>query len=311
MDMLFVRDFAGFTGGHLKFADYIGHTMASGLVRPVFYQTAQSRSVPGNIFNDHHCPTIDVLRPFSAYFVAGTDWFILDRASIDPHGAPVINLIQDFRHADSQHPLFTSLRRPALRICVGAALADAVRDRANGEVYVIESGVEVTSVPDPHPLDGTPRILVAGLKNRKVARDLAALFDGHAEVDLITEQLPRPVFLARMAKATVCVLLPFEREGFFMPPLEAMALGRGVVTPDCGGNRGYCRPGENCLMPGYDAHTLAAAALTLIHDGARLERLAGAGRKTVAEHSIEHERNAYHTILDGYLRDFARVRASR
>jgi len=186
LDMLFVRDFAGFTGGHLRVANYIRHTAASGFVRPVFYQTPPSRTVPGNIFNDNHCSTIDTLRPFPAYFIAGTDWRILNRAGIDPGGAPVINLIQDFRHADPRHPLFTSLKRPALRICVSAALADAVRDHTNGEVHVIENGLEATPVPDPQPLHGAARILVAGLKNPKVARDLAALVVGQAEVDLIT-----------------------------------------------------------------------------------------------------------------------------
>jgi hypothetical protein len=80
--MLFVRDFAGFGGGHLKVADYIRHTEASGLARPVLYQTPPSRTSPGNIFNERDYAMINELRPFPAYFLAGEDWFILDRAGV-------------------------------------------------------------------------------------------------------------------------------------------------------------------------------------------------------------------------------------
>jgi glycosyltransferase involved in cell wall biosynthesis len=80
-----------------------------------------------------------------------------------------------------------------------------------------------------------------------------------------------------------------------------MALGRGVITPDCIGNSAYCRPGENCLMPIYVADALAAAARILIDDGAQLQRLAAAGLKTASQRSIERERNAYHALLASYL----------
>src|ERR1035437_2096865 len=83
LEMLFVRDFAGFSGGHLKFADYLRHTATSGVARPVLYQTPRSRAIPGNIFNDYKGATINELRPFPAYFVAGEDWFILDAAGVD------------------------------------------------------------------------------------------------------------------------------------------------------------------------------------------------------------------------------------
>ena len=300
--MLFVRDFAGFTGGHLKFLDYMKHTALSGLALPVLYQTARSRAVPGNIFNDYEGRTIDRLQPFPAYFMAGENWFILDEAGIDLLDAPIINLIQDMRHAEPGSPLFTCLARPALRICVSPAVADAIRDHANGEVHVICNGIAVASHPGERPLGDPARVFVAGLKNTEVARATAARLDGLVEVDLATGPLPRPVFLARIAEATVCIFLPKMRgEGFFLPPLEAMALGRGVIVPDCGGNRAYCQPGQNCLMPPYDPDALAAAALTLAQNGAELQRLADEGRKTAAEQSIEKERGAYHALLARYL----------
>ena len=247
--MLFVRDFTAFSGGHLKFADYMMHTAASGFVRPVFYQTPRSDAVVGNVFNDYDGSRIQELRAFPAYFIAGEDWFILEGAGIYLRERPSSTSSRELRHAEPTNLLFACLARPALRICVSSTVADAIRNHANGEVHVIENSIEVGAAPDRRPLAGPARVFVAGLKNPEVAHNVAALLDDLAEVDLVTEPLPRQVFLARMAQASVCVLLPLKREGFFLPPLEGMALGRGVVTPDCGGNRAYCRPGENCLMP--------------------------------------------------------------
>jgi hypothetical protein len=146
--MLFIRDFDRFSGGHLKCVDYMTHTAVSGFVRPVFYQTSRSDAAPGNVFNDYNGPRVHELRPFPAYFVAGEDSFIFEGAGIDPKGAPVVNLIQGLRHAEPTNLLFPCLARPALRICVSPAFADAVRDHANGEVHVIENGIEVGPVPD-------------------------------------------------------------------------------------------------------------------------------------------------------------------
>jgi hypothetical protein len=301
LNMLFVRDFAGFFGGHLKYLDYMKHTAASELVEPVLYQTAHSRGAPGNVFNDYEGRTIDRLQPFPAYFIAGEDWFILEGAGIKVDEAPIVNLIQGFRHAEPENPLFTCLARPALRICVSPAVADAIGEHANGDVHTICNGIEVAPQQAERPLGSPARVFVAGLKNSEVARATAARLDGLVEVDLVTEPLPRPVFLTRIAEATVCIFLPVMREGFFLPPLEAMALGRGVIVPDCGGNRAYCQPGQNCLMPAYDPEALAAGALMLVRNDAQLQRLADAGRKTAAELSIEKERSAYHALLARYL----------
>jgi glycosyltransferase involved in cell wall biosynthesis len=301
MEMLFVRDFAEFSGGHLKFSDYIKHTAASGLASPVLYQTRRSRSVAGNIFNNYTGATIDELRPFPAYFIAGLDWFILDEAKIDPDGSPVVNFIQHVRHAIPHTPLFQCLARPALRICVSPAVADAIRGHANGEIFVIQNAVDVGSVPNIRSIGGPPRVIVAGLKNAAIACEVATRLAPFAEVDLITGQLPRDVFLARVAEASICVVLPSATEGFFLPPLEAMALGRGVITPDCVGNLCYCVADHNCLMPKYNAEALADAALTLIRDGARLAALAAEGVKTASERSLADERKEYHAILVRYL----------
>ncbi len=296
-----MREFAGFTGGHLKFADYLAHTAASGVADPVLWQAPDGCGRAGNPFDAFPGRTITRLARFPAYFLAGTDWLVLDRAGIDPGRAPVSNLVQGLRHAEPGTPLFACLSRPAVRICVSAPVATAVAPHTKGEVLVIPNGIAREALPPPAPLargrDAPPGVLIAGLKDPKLARAVADRLDGRVAVDLLTGLLPRPDFLARLAAASIAVLLPLPKEGFYLPGLEAMALGRGVVMPDCIGSRAYGRKGENCLMPGRDPAALAAAALALAADPGRLARLAAAARHTASRHTLEAERAAYHALL--------------
>ena len=102
--------------------------------------------------------------------------------------------------------------------------------------------------------------------------------------------MPRSAFVCR-----------FLSEGFFLPPLEAMALGRGVVIRECESSRDYCRPDENCLTRPQDAEAIAAAVLRLIGDRERLHRVASAGRQTAAEFSLSRERAVYCAALARHL----------
>ncbi|MDD2795312.1 glycosyltransferase [Acidocella sp.] len=300
MEMLFTRDFTGFSGGHLKHHDYLRHTVASGLAAPVLYQTPGSAGVPGNPFAHCGVPQITTLRPFPAYFLAGMDWSLLDDAGIAPGAAPVINLIQGLRHAEPGTPLFAYLARPALRICVSQQVADAIAPFANGPVHTIRNGIEITP-PPPRPLTAPARIFIGGAKNPEMAHEIAALLQGETELDLLTTMCPREEFIARLAAASICVLLPLRAEGFFLPPLEAMALGRAIVVPDCTGNRGFCLPGETCLMPAYNAAALADAARALARNPAQRAALAESGTKMTANHTLAGERAAYITLLRQFL----------
>ena len=300
MEMLFTRDFTGFSGGHLKYHDYLRHTAASGLATPILYQTPGSAEVSGNPFNHSGIRPVTTLRPFPAYFLAGMDWSLLDAAGITPNGAPVVNLIQGLRHAQPGTPLFACLSRPALRICVSQQVADAITPFANGPVHTIPNGIEI--IPPPRrPLTAPARILIGGVKNPGMAAEIATLLQGEADLDLLTTALPREEFIARMAAASICILLPLAAEGFFLPPLEAMALGRAVIVPDCTGNRGFCLPDKTCLQPAYTAAALAAAALTLARNPAQCATLAEAGAAMAATHTLARERTAYTALLRQFL----------
>jgi glycosyltransferase involved in cell wall biosynthesis len=109
--------------------------------------------------------------------------------------------------------------------------------------------------------------------------------------------MERSAHLERLAAASVAVLLPHPSEGFYLPALEAMAIGVALVTPDCVGNRGFCRDGETCLMPAYEANSFAKAALALLRDAALREKLAAAGLHRSEAYSIDRERGEVIALL--------------
>jgi glycosyltransferase involved in cell wall biosynthesis len=90
------------------------------------------------------------------------------------------------------------------------------------------------------------------------------------------------------------------REGFGLPPLEAMACGCAVVTTDCGGVNDYARDKENCLLvPVSDPAGLAAAIERLLDDAALRMRLAESGVRTAAGWSRERFVRAFLDVVAG------------
>jgi glycosyltransferase involved in cell wall biosynthesis len=93
----------------------------------------------------------------------------------------------------------------------------------------------------------------------------------------------------------VFLATPLIEEGFYMPGLEAMAAGAVVISSDAGGNRAYCRFGENCVQARFDdAEDYAAALLSLKDAGpGEVERLRRGGYAAVKSHTLEHERDRF------------------
>jgi glycogen synthase len=85
------------------------------------------------------------------------------------------------------------------------------------------------------------------------------------------------------------VLFPVRwQEPFGLVPIEAMGVGRPVVSTARGGSAEFLRDGANALVfePG-DAQGLAEAITRLASDPQLRERLLRGGRLTAAEHTIE------------------------
>jgi hypothetical protein len=292
----FYRDVIDFAGGHLKVWNYYCHTNALSGFRARVYLTAQSRRDSSNPWSET-ADQLDAWQPERAdvLFVAGLDWNAVPRAL--PTTIPVISLMQGLGHADPADPRYAFLERPAIRICVSDEVRDALRatGRVRGPLMSIPNGVGIPAGIAVGSVRAT-RVFIGGLKNPPLAGEIAAdLRQQGVEVTVLTREVPRADFLSAMADAEVAVVLPLAREGFFLPALEAMALGTLVVCPDCIGNRSVCLPGENCYRPSYTRHDIMRAvrhALSL--PAPERERLVANARATASAHTLDVERAAYH-----------------
>ncbi|HWU03827.1 MAG TPA: glycosyltransferase [Novosphingobium sp.] len=292
--LAFYRNYQAFQGGHLKVADYIAHTQASGLFAPVLHLSANSRPdhpFPQGCLTPHWYP-----RHASALFLAGMDWAQVP-AGIEEE-VPVVNLIQHTRHADRQDPRFAFLSRRAIRICVSEQVAQALRatGQVNGPVLTIPAAIDETMMPAPRmPRQG---VVIAGLKHPDLALDVtrALAARGIAARAMVTP-LARAAYLERIASARIAITLPDPAEGFYLPALEAMAAGCAVICPDAVGNRQFCRDEQTCLMPSREPDALAGAARRLIADPHLAHRLATAGKAEAQRYSMAAERGAFAEVL--------------
>lgn len=299
--ILFHRDFIEYTGGHGKVWDYFQHALALGWDARVHLSKGSLRdgsnpwmACPERIEPLWQPAACDVL------FLAGMDWNALADFRQPPR--PVVNLLQHVRHAWPEHPLRTFLTAPARRICVSQAVTEAVlaTGEVNGPVVTIAAALELPELPVQVQVEEDGPVVIAGLKAPALARALEAeLHVAGQSVEVLDQLLPRVDYLRKVASASVLVALPHPAEGFYLPALEAMALGVPVVSADCLGSRQYARHAENCLLAPLQVPPLAAAVLQLRQQPAWAARLIAAGRRTAAGHSLAVERERFAQVLAG------------
>ena len=293
--LLFHRDFRAYQGGHGKVRDYVRHAAAHPAWTPEVH-LAPGSSRDGNPFLDGPLAADWQPVPPDALFLAGRDWRAWPE---DRDDIPVVNLIQHVRHATAGEPLHTYLRRRAVRLCVSQPVADAIlaTGHVRGPVIVIDAALDlpVRAAPDA-PRAG---IVIGALKQPALGAGLAALLraQGRDDVRLLDAPLPREAYLSALAAAEIAVLLPHATEGFYLPALEAMALGCATVVPDCVGNRAYLLPERNALVPDATPVALAAAVERLDDAGLRAQ-LRQAGIATATRFDQPRERAAFHAVLD-------------
>jgi len=298
--ILFRRDFQGLTGGHLKVWDYFCHARHSVRFDPRIFLTPESVRDHGNPWCGIVPPPLAAWRPDSAdvLFLAGLDW----EAVPVPAPAPVLNLVQGLRHADPHDPRHRFLSRPAIRICVSDEVAAAIRStgRVDGPIHVIPNGIDTSMFPERPATRDIP-LLIAGHKNPAFAAAVAMrLAEAGIAAECLTHPCDRTTFLGLLGRAQVALVVPFDREGFFLPAIEAMAMGAVVVCPDCVGNRGFCRDGETCFRPDYTLDEVVGAAIAATGlDAAAGGRMRAAAEAEVSRHGLAVERTAFLSILDG------------
>ena len=310
--IIFYRDFQSYTGGHQKVADYFEHCLLHQRFLP---EISFSENSVWDLTNPWARgfdsgwvanPTQNIefkAEDYDCIFLAGLDWHIYPKAE-EIREIPVINLIQHVRHGAKDSDVFPFLKRRAIRVCVSPEVTEAISStgQVNGPVITIPNGYVVNESPKVRRFD----LFVLGCKNPEVSRQIS---DKATEYGLSFEAsdrfLPRERIWDLMASSRVSVCLPHSTEGFYLPALEAMALSDFAVVPDCIGNRGFCIPGKNCLMPEYDV----ASIMDAVFKALRWSRPTIANnihnrlwrrhvKNTLQQHSLLRERRSFFEILD-------------
>ena len=310
----FYRDYARLSGGHVKHAHYFDHVrrMPGFAPRITFREAPRNEALgrernrlwplcDGDLATDWEPEHRDVL------FLAGLDWRFLARSGLEGLPNARINLVQHVRHAHDDDVRYRFLSERAIRICVSQEVADAIAatGRTNGPILTIPNGVDVTPFEagedgSPAGFDGRPQpVTIVGYKSPDLARALAERLDaegiGHR---LLAELIDRDQFLDLLAASRLAVCLPHAAEGFYLPALEAMALGCQVVTVDCIGNRSFCLHERSCLLAEPDPDSLGAAAKRALAMTARERgRMHCQARYIAARHSLQAERAKFHAVL--------------
>ncbi len=303
--MLFYRDFRRFTGGDLKVWDYFNHVRATPGWEPYvrFYgETVWEATNPWTTAREHVLPDGATLDP-DAHFVSGVDWRQIDGKVRTESPIPVINLIQHVKHADPEDTLLRHrfLPHKAIRICVGPEVASAIErtGTVRGPVFTIPNCIDVE--PLEHLGAAAERDLdfvVAANKQPEAGAEVARRLSRPGRgVQLLDTRIPRDALLAWLARARVAVFVPNPEEGFYLPAIEAMALGTLVVCPDCVGNRSFCEPGVNCYRPDYDRDAIVAQAEEALATTDSAERMIEAGHAMARRHDLAAERASFQDIL--------------
>ncbi len=295
--LLFRRDFRSYQGGHGKVWDYYRHTAAHPRWEPNVHFTRESVDAANPWRESAAAGIVPGWSPrqADALFLGGMDWVAWPG---DREDTPVVNLIQHVRHADKGSDVNAFLGRRAIRLCVSDAVADALRAcGVRGPLITIDAALDLAAV-GPANTGARAGIVIGATKQPALGHGLAAALRVRGNhVTLLDTSIPRHDYLAALACADIAVLLPHAREGFYLPALEAMALGCATVVPDCIGNRAYAQAEVNALVPDYTLEALLAAVARLEDEPLR-ERLRDAGSATAARFSQARERQAFHAVLD-------------
>jgi len=290
------------SGTHLKLRDYFLYCLQHPQLEPYLYFTPDSDYGASEVWAD--IPRERIVREiqldhYPVLFLTGKDWKFLPKSL---NGKKVINLLQSLEQCEESHQVFRYLKRPALRICASREIGAAIQPHKNGEAAVIEYGI---------PLDlfraatgkKANSILIWAKKQPEFGTKLFETLKARGlEVALLVENIPREQFAQRMGESGIVISLPLDKEGFYLPALEAMASGCAVICPDAIGNRAFCIHEQTCLMPKFgdlDDHLLMVERL--LAEQALKENLRRQGMAMAESYSMEKERENFYRFLEKYI----------
>ena len=229
----------------------------------------------------------------------------------------VIFIVQNIRWAN---PSFTGgyavrlLSRPMARIMTNDVVLEAVKPYLNpssmSEVILLGNESSFFAKERTGGFGNPVRVGYTTWKSGvgdEVARVLAD--DPRFEFRAIREPVGWKELRELYHWSDVLLATPLVEEGFYMPGLEAMAAGAVVISSDAGGNRAYCRFGENCIEVGFEDAGGYVEALKSLREGPaeEVERLRMGGYATVGQHTLEHERERFGEFMDRLIHRLDRL----
>jgi hypothetical protein len=219
----------------------------------------------------------------------------------------VIHIVQNVRHVNPawHRGIGTRLLTwPAARISINSIVADAIHPwldkRAFHRVINLGHDVDYFAHARAGALGRPLRVAYTTWKSdvgERVQRSLAD--DPEIEFRAIRDFATWDELRDLYHWADVFLSTPHLEEGMYLPGLEAMAAGCLVITPDAGGNLAYCRPGENCLLVGFEAVDEYVAAIQRVRamSAAETSRLLDGGYRITEDFSMARERAEFARYL--------------
>jgi glycosyltransferase involved in cell wall biosynthesis len=302
----FYRKFNRFTGGHLKVWDYFNHIKLADDYLPFIYLEPGGDVSEINPWLSSTQNQLPEWSPLEAdvLFLAGMDWFTLPYPERRNWPKPIINLIQGFRHSIPNTPLYDCLSNYAIRICVSQEVSNSIlaTGRVNGPVFTIPNGIDTTLFPKQKPYhDRNIDILIVGIKKPDLALQIEQQICNlklNKKTHTVTDLIPRKDFLDLLSDSKVAVFLPFDKEGFYLPALEGMALGTIVICPDCLGNRSFCKNGINSIVPFYFVDGIMDSIKTALNmNRNEINNILDSANATSNHHNIDNEHQSFLKIL--------------
>jgi hypothetical protein len=305
-------------GGVVKVFDYVNHAISLGYEPVIACPESYKPGLP--LFR---IPRFSKISPEN-----GVRFTALEQVSVGPHDLAflswpthyqvveprlsrwtrheqVIFIVQNVRWAN---PCFTNgyalrlLSRPMARIMTNDVVLEAVKPYLNPssmtEVILLGNDSGFFAKERSGGFSSPVRVGYTTWKSDagdRVAELLGKSDPGSFEFRAIRDPVGWDELRELYHWADVFLATPLVEEGFYMPGLEAMAAGAVVVSSDAGGNRAYCRFGENCLQVGFEDVAGYADALRALrtYDVAEIDRLRRGGYEAVGRHALEHERDRF------------------
>jgi hypothetical protein len=309
-------------GGVVKVFDYVNHALSLGYEPIIACPESYKPGLPlfeiprfSGVSPDNGIPFTDLEKvavgPYDLAFLSWpTHYEIVEpRLSRWTRHEQVIFIVQNVRWAN---PKFTGgyavrlLSRPMARIMTNDVVLEAIKPYLNpssmSEVIRIGHDTEFFAKERTGAFGSPIRVAYTTWKS-DVGDEVASLL-GKPDSGFSFKAIRDPVGWDELRKlyhwADVFLATPLVEEGFYLPALEAMAAGAVVVCPDAGGNRAYCRFGENCLPVEFGEASSYVDALQSLksYSADDINRLRRGGYESARLHTLSHERERFGEFME-------------